>query len=176
MEPLTIQANPNAQPQVYTPKLTYSFYTQTRDDKELKSDGQDGFSALVEGLLEENVDMIIAFYHHALAWYKRSQPSEDAVEQALEGTIFASDDATTKAFSDIILELKKNDFLARKLSQYIKNSNKNLDAVQSQMEQTDDKERRQQLTIGIQQMTNELDKLKGLLATETSSPKPKDVD
>lgn len=174
MENLTIQVG--SQAQTFTPKLTYSFYKQTRDDKELQNNGQDGFSALVEGLLEENVDMIIAFYHHALAWYKRSQPSEDAVEEALEGTIFASDEATTKAFTDIIIELKKNDFLARKLNEYIKNSDKNMDAIQEQIDQTEDKDRRQQLTIGLQQMNDEISKLKDRLKTETSSPKPEGAE
>lgn len=176
MEPLTIKANAQAQPMVYTPKLNYAFYTQTRDDKALKTDVTDGFSALVEGLLNENVDMIIAFYYHSLAYYKRSQPSESAVEEALEETIFTSDEKTTKAFEDIIHDLQKNDFLARKLNQYIKSNDKNMDAVQEQLDQTDDKDRRQQLTIGLQQLTDEINKLKALLAPAESLPKQDDAD
>lgn len=175
MEALTIQVNPQVAPQVFTPKLNFAFYRQTRDDKELKDQYSDGFTTLVQGLLNENADMIIAFYYHALAWYKRNQPSETAVEAALEEKVFTSDEATDKAFNDILHELQKNDFLARKLSEFIKNQNKNMDAIQAQLDQTDDKDRRQNLELGLQQMTDELNKLKGLLATPESSLKPEDV-
>ena len=78
--------------------MNFSFYKQTRDDKNLKGDYPDGFSALVDGLLNESVDAIVAAYFHSLAWYKRNQPSIDAVEEALESNIFASDEATDQAY------------------------------------------------------------------------------
>ncbi|MEE6637777.1 tail assembly chaperone [Limosilactobacillus pontis] len=176
MESLTIQTNPQATPQVFTPKLNFAFYRQTRDDKELKDQYSDGFTTLVKGLLNENADMTIAFYYHALAWYKRNQPSETAVEEALEEKVFANDEATDKAFNDILHELQKNDFLARKLSEFIKNQDKDMDAIQVKIDQTDDKNQRQNLEIGLQQMTDEVNKLKSLLATPESLPKPEDAD
>lgn len=110
MQALTVQVNPQAQPAVFTPKLNYGFYLQTRDDKSLAKNGQDGFSALVNGLLDENVDMIIAAYHHSFAWYNRSQPSATAVEEALETAMFNDEKATDEAFDDILKSLQANDF------------------------------------------------------------------
>lgn len=168
MERLTIN---NA---VYEPKLNFKFYRQTRDDKELKSDNQDGFTALVEELLEENVDAIISTYYHALAWYKRNQPAESDVEEALESTVFATDDATDKAFDDILDTMKADGFLARKLHEYVKTADKNADMVQTQIDHTEDEDKASQLSIGLKQITAETNKLKQLLASDESSPKPEE--
>ena len=176
METLMIRSNQNAQPAAYEPKLNFKFYRQTRDDKNLKSDGQDGFSALVDGLLNENVDMIISTYYHALAWYKSNQPSEDAVEEALASTIFVSDEATDKAFDDILNALKVDGFLARKLSEFVKNQDKNADILQTRIEGMEDGDRREQLSIGLEEIKKENDKLKSLLASNESSPKPDGAD
>lgn len=176
MEALMIKVNQNAQPAAYQPKLNFAFYKQTRDDKELKGDCPDGFSALVDGLLNESVDAIVAAYYHSLAWYKRNQPSIDAVEEALESNIFASDEATDQAFKDILDEMKKDDFLTRRLKQFIKDQNKNADMAQKQMEAEEDESKRQQLSLGLEQITEEINKLKSLLASNESSPKPEDVD
>ncbi|MCH3922385.1 tail assembly chaperone [Limosilactobacillus sp.] len=170
MENLTINNG------VYQPKLNFSFYRQTRDDKELSNGNQDGFSALVEGLLSENVDVIVSTYYHALAWYKRNQPSETDVEEALEASVFASDEATDQAFADILNALKADGFLARKLREYVKNSDKNADMVQAQIDQTKDEERASQLSIGLKEITAETNKLKSLLASDESSPKPGESD
>lgn len=176
MESLIIKVNKNAQPAAYEPKLNFAFYKQTRDDKELKGDYPDSFSALVDGLLNESVDAIVAAYFHSLAWYKRNQPSTDAVEEALEANIFASDEATDQAFKDILDEMKKDDFLTRRLKQFIKDQNKNADMAQKQMEAEEDESKRQQLSLGLEQITEEINKLKSLLASNESSPKPEDVD
>lgn len=176
MEALLIRVNKNAQPAAYDPKFNFAFYKQTRDDKELKGDYPDGFSALVDGLLNESVDAIVAAYFHSLAWYKRNQPSIDAVEEALEANIFASDEATDQAFKDILDEMKKDDFLTRRLKQFIKDQNKNADMAQKQMEAEEDESKRQQLSLGLEQITEEINKLKSLLASNESSPKPEDVD
>lgn len=176
METLMIRSNQNAQPAAYEPKLNFKFYRQTRDDKNLKSDGQDGFSALVDGLLNENVDMIISTYYHALAWYKSNQPSEDAVEEALASTIFVSDEATDKAFDDILNALKADGFLTRKLSEFVKNQDKNADILQTRIEGMEDGDRREQLSIGLEEIKKENDKLKSLLASNESSPKPDGAD
>ncbi|WP_295730701.1 tail assembly chaperone [uncultured Limosilactobacillus sp.] len=154
------------------PKLNFAFYRQTRDDKELQDENTDGFTNLIQGLVDGNVDMIVATYYHSLAHYKRTQPAEADVEKALEDTIFKSDEATDAAFEDIIKCLNANDFLARKLSEFIKNANKNADVVQDQIEQTDDKERRQTLTIGLKSLQANIDKLKEWMTSTESSSKP----
>lgn len=170
MENLTIN---NA---VYEPKLNFKFYRQTRDDKELQDGRQDGFSALIGALLDEDVDAIVAAYYHALAWYRRNQPSESDVEEALESTVFVSDEATDKAFDDILDALQANDFLARKLRQYVKDSDKNADMVQKQIDQTKDEDKASNLAIGLKQLTAETNKLRNLLKSDESSPKPDDAD
>lgn len=170
MENLTIN---NA---VYEPKLNYKFYRQTRDDKNLRDGSRDGFSSLVGSLLDEDVDAIVATYYHALAWYKRNQPSETDVEEALEATVFANDEATDKAFDDILDTLQANDFLARKLKQYVKDSDKNADMVQAQIDHTKDEDEASRLTIGLKQVTEETNKLRERLNQQDSSPKPEDVD
>lgn len=176
METLMIRPNPQAQPAAYEPKLNFKFYRQTRDDKDLKSDNQDGFSALLDGLLNENVDMIVATYYHALAWYKRNQPSEDTVEEALATTIFASDEATDKTFDDILDAMQADGFLARKLSEFVKNQEKNADMVQAQIDKMEDGDRREQMIIGLNEITKETNKLKAKLVSKQSSPKPDGAD
>lgn len=172
METLMVKANGNAQPMAYEPKLNFKFYRQVRDDKELAQNGRDGFSALVDGLLGQNVDMIVSTYYHALAWYKRNQPSQDAVEEALEGTVFASDEATDKAFDDILDTMRQDGFLARKLAEYVKNQEKNADMIQAQVDKMEDGDRRDQLVIGLEELTKETNELKARLASTESSPKP----
>lgn len=172
METLMIKVNQNSQPAAYEPKLNFAFYKQTRDDKELKGDYPDGFSALVDGLLNESIDAIVAAYFHSLAWYKRNQPSIDAIEEALEKTVFASDEATDQAFTDLLNEMKKDGFLTRRLKQFVKDQNKNADMAQKQMEVEEDESKRQQLSLGLEQITEEINKLKSLLASNESSPKP----
>lgn len=172
MQSLQIKPNENAQPAVYEPKLNYKFYKQARDDKQLATENQDGFSALVAGLLDENVDMIVDTYYHSFAWYRRNQPSRDAVEEALSSKIFASKEATDKAFMDILSEMKTDNFLARKLDEYLKKEDRNADMVQARIDSTDDKQEAGTMTIGLQQITKENDKLKSLIATDESSPKP----
>lgn len=177
MQSLQIKPNENAQPAVYEPKLNFKFYRQTRDDNELKDDNQDGFSALVAGLLDGNVDMLVEVYYHALAWYKRNQPSKEAVEDALDATVFASDEETDKAFDDIIVEMKNNNFLARKLSEYLKNANKNADMAQERIDSMDEKDdQRATMEIGLKQITQDNEHLKSLLVSGDSSPKPDAVD
>lgn len=176
MQALMIQTARDNQPAAYQPKLDFKFYRQTRDDKDLASANQDGFSALVEGLISGNVDSIISAYYHSLAWFKRNQPSETEVEEALEKSVFASDEATNAAFTDILDDLKSNDFLARKLTEFVKNQDKNADMVQTQIDQMEDGDKRDQLVIGLKQITKETDKLKRLLASNESSPKQDDAD
>ena len=177
MQTLTIQANPQAEPAVYTPKLTYSFYKQCQKDQELKDNGSDGFSGLVNGLLDQNVDAIVAFYYHALAWYKRNQPSESAVADALEDTVF-KDEATTEAeFTSIVESLKSNNFLARKLDETVKNNDKLTEQLQKRIETMDDNDQQKtQYEIGIDQINDSTTRLQQMLQTPASSPKPEDVD
>lgn len=118
MQILNVQVNPTAPAQSFEPKLNYGFYLQTRDDKSLAKNGQDGFSALVNGLLDEDVDMIVAAYYHSFAWLGRSQPSVTAVEAALENVMFNDEKATEEAFDDILKSLQTNDFLAEVESVY----------------------------------------------------------
>ena len=73
-------------------------------------------------------------------------------------------------------EMKKDDFLTRRLKQFIKDQNKNADMAQKQMEAEEDESKRQQLSLGLEQITEEINKLKSLLASNESSPKPEDVD
>ena len=159
MQALTVQVNPQAQPAVFTPKLNYGFYLQTRDDKSLAKNGQDGFSALVNGLLDENVDMIIAAYYHSLAWYKRNQPSEPAVEEALETAMFNDEKATDEAFDDILKSLQANDFLARK-----------------HVESMPDEDKKDQMEIGMTQIDDATTKLQQLMTSQESSPKQDESD
>lgn len=174
MNALTIKVNENAQPAVFTPKLNYGFYTQTRDDKALSKDGQDGFSALVNGLLDGNVDMIVAFYYHALAWYKRNQPSETAVVDALEDTIFKDEETTDKAFDEIIKELQTVGFLARKLDEFIKKNDKTVETMENQIASMEDGRDKEQFELGITQINTTTTKLQTLMTSQESSPKPEE--
>ncbi|PWT30489.1 hypothetical protein DKZ27_06390 [Limosilactobacillus reuteri] len=176
MQALTIQANPQSQPAVFTPKLNYGFYLQTRDDKALSQSGQDGFSALVNGLLDNNVDMIIAAYYHSLAWYKRNQPSETAVEEALETAIFSDEKATDEAFDDILKDLQSNDFLARKLNEFIKSNDKLTAAMKKHIESMTDEDKKDQMEIGMSQIDDSTTKLQQLMTQQESSPKPDESD
>ena len=56
----------------------------------------------------------------------------------------------------------------------MKNSNKNADLVQEQIDQTDDKDRRQTLTIGLQSIQEELYQLKKWMTTTESLSKPEE--
>lgn len=170
MKALTIKGT------TYEPKLNYAFYRQTRDDEELKSNNQDGFSSLVAGLIDENVDMVVKAYYHSLAYLRRSQPAESTIEENLESLIFNSDDETNKSFDDIINSLKTNGFLTRKLSEYVKNNEKNADIVQDQLEKMKDEEKRQQMQVGLEQIQEETNKLKKLLTPTDSSPKQDGLD
>lgn len=174
MQALTIQVNQNAQPAVYTPKLNYAFYKQVNKDEDLKGNNQGGFSALINGLLDGNVDMIVATYYHSLAYYKRNQPSEDAVEAALESTVFASDDDTSKAFDEIIEDMKQNDFLARKLSEFIKSNDKLSSTMEKHIASMTDEDKKDQYQIGMEQVQETTNKLQSLLTTQESSSKPEE--
>ena len=176
MQALTVQVNPQAQPAVFTPKLNYGFYLQTRDDKSLAKNGQDGFSALVNGLLDENVDMIIAAYYHSLAWYKRNQPSEPAVEEALETAMFNDEKATDEAFDDILKSLQANDFLARKLNEFIKNNDKLTATMKKHVESMPDEDKKDQMEIGMTQIDDATTKLQQLKTSQESSPKQDESD
>lgn len=177
MEALTIQRNPQAEPVVYTPKLTFSFYQQCLKDQDLKEKGADGFSGLVNGLLDRSVDAIIAFYYHALAWYKRNQPSEAAVADALDDTIF-KDEATTDAeFDAIIKELKSVNFLARKLDEFIKSNDKLTASLQQRIESMDDSDtQKTQFEVGVDQINDSSNRLQQLIQSPASSPKPEGAD
>lgn len=161
MENLTINGN------VYTPKFNFAFYKQI--SKEMANANTDGFSALVEKLLTGNVEAVIEAYYYSLAWYKRNQPSEDAVEEALEGTAFASDEATNEAIDDIIKTMHEDNFLARKLSEYIKNTENALDVLEERLDGMKDEINdapnadKQNLEIGLKQMSAQLNKLKTLI-------------
>lgn len=176
MQTLTIQPNPQAQAKTYDPKLNYGFYKQTRDDKSLAKNGQDGFSVLVNGLLDENVDMIIAAYYHSFAYFGRSQPSEVAVEQALETTIFADEKATDAAFDEILKELQSNDFLARKLNEFIKNNDKLTATMQKHIASMTDEDKKDQMEIGVDQINQSTTRLQELMTTPESSPKQDESD
>ena len=158
--------------QVYEPKLNFAFYKQTRDDKSLKDNNSDGFSAVVNGLLEENVDMIVAVYYHSLAYYKRNQPTEDDVEAALEELIFVDDDKTNQAFADIFADLKAFGFLARKLSESLKELNRNADLIEKRINGMDDGTEKEKMLTGLEYMQTQIEKLKQLLTGQESSPKP----
>ena len=176
MQALTIQANPQAQPAVFTPKLNYGFYLQTRDDKSLAKNGQDGFSALVNGLLDENVDMIIAAYYHSLAWLGRSQPSVTAVEAALENVMFNDEKAAEEAFDDILKSLQTNDFLARKLNEFIKSNDKLTATMKKHIETMTDEDKKDQMEIGMSQIDDSTTKLQQLMTSQESSPKQDESD
>ena len=176
MQALTIQANPQAQPVVFTPKLNYGFYLQTRDDKSLSQNGQDGFSALINGLLDNNVDMIIAAYYHSLAWYKRNQPSETAVEEALETSIFGDEKTTVEAFYEILKDLQSNDFLARKLNEFIKNNDKLTETMEKHLASMKDEDEKDKMEIGMTQINDSTTKLQQLMTQQESSPKQGELD
>lgn len=176
MQALTIQVNPQAQPAVFTPKLNYGFYLQTRDDKSLAKNGQDGFSALVNGLLDEDVDMIVAAYYHSFAWLGRSQPSMTAVEAALENVVFNDEKATEEAFDDILKSLQTNDFLARKLNQFIKSNDKLTATMKKHIESMTDEDRKDQMEIGMLQINDSTTKLQQLMTPQESLPKQDESD
>ncbi|MCH5384942.1 hypothetical protein DKZ23_10020 [Limosilactobacillus reuteri] len=176
MQALTIQVNPQSQPAVFTPKLNYGFYLQTRDDKALSQSGQDGFSALVNGLLDEDVDMIVAAYYHSFAWLGRSQPSMTAVEAALENVMFNDEKATEAAFDDILKSLQTNDFLARKLNQFIKSNDKLTATMKKHIESMTDEDRKDQMEIGMLQINDSTTKLQQLMTPQESSPKQDESD
>lgn len=176
MQTLTIQVNPQAQPAVFTPKLNYGFYLQTRDDKSLAKNGQDGFSALVNGLLDEDVDMIVAAYYHSFAWLGRSQPSMTAVEAALENVVFNDEKATEEAFDDILKSLQTNDFLARKLNQFIKSNDKLTATMKKHIESMTDEDRKDQMEIGMLQINDSTTKLQQLMTPQESLPKQDESD
>lgn len=176
MQALTIQVNPQAQPAVFTPKLNYGFYLQTRDDKSLAKNGQDGFSALVNGLLDENVDMIVAAYYHSFAWLGRSQPSMTAVEAALENVVFNDEKATEEAFDDILKSLQTNDFLARKLNEFIKSNDKLTATMKKHIESMTDEDRKDQMEIGMLQINDSTTKLQQLMTPQESLPKQDESD
>ena len=133
MQALTVQVNPQAQPAVFTPKLNYGFYLQTRDDKLLAKNGQDGFSALVNGLLDENVD-------------------------------------------DILKSLQANDFLARKLNEFIKNNDKLTATMKKHIESMTDEDKKDQMEIGMTQIDDATTKLQQLMTSQESSPKQDESD
>lgn len=176
MQTLTIQVNPQAQPAVFTPKLNYGFYLQTRDDKSLAKNGQDGFSALVNGLLDEDVDMIVAAYYHSFAWLGRSQPSMTAVEAALENVMFNDEKATEEAFDDILKSLQTNDFLARKLNQFIKSNDKLTATMKKHIESMTDEDRKDQMEIGMLQINDSTTKLQQLMTPQESLSKQDESD
>lgn len=176
MQALTIQVNPQTQPVVFTPKLNYGFYLQTRDDKALAENGQDGFSALVNGLLDEKVDMIIAAYYHSLAWYKRNQPSVTAVEEALETVMFNDEKATNAAFDDILKSLQTNDFLARKLNEFIKNNDKLTATMKKHINSMTDADKKDQMEIGMSQIDESTTKLQQLMMSQKSLLKQDELD
>ena len=163
MQILNVQVNPTAPAQSFEPKLNYGFYLQTRDDKSLAKNGQDGFSALVNGLLDEDVDMIVAAYYHSFAWLGRSQPSVTAVEAALENVMFNDEKATEEAFDDILKSLQTNDFLARKLNQFIKSNDKLTATMKKHIESMTDEDRKDQMEIGMLQINDSTTKLQQLM-------------
>ena len=138
--------------QVYEPKLNFAFYKQTRDDKFLKDGNADGFSSL--------------------AYYKRNQPTEDDVEAALEELIFVDDDKTNQAFADIFADLKAFGFLARKLSESLKELNRNADLIEKRINGMDDGTEKEKMLTGLEYMQTQIEKLKQLLTGQESSPKP----
>ena len=171
MKTLNVQVNPTVLAQSFEPKLNYGFYLQARDDKSLAKNGQDGFSALVNGLLDEDVDMIIAAYYHSFAWYGRSQPSVTAVEAALENVMFNDEKATEEAFDDILKSLQSNDFLARKLNQFIKSNDKLTATIKKHIESMTDEDRKDQMEIGMSQINDSTTKLQQLMTPQESSLK-----
>lgn len=176
MQILNVQANPTAPAQPLEPKLNYGFYLQTRDDKSLAKNSQDGFSALVNGLLDEDVDMIVAAYYHSFAWLGRSQPSVTAVEAALENVMFNDEKATEEAFDDILKSLQTNDFLARKLNQFIKSNDKLTATMKKHIESMTDEDRKDQMEIGMLQINDSTTKLQQLMTPQESSPKQDESD
>ncbi|MBT9655983.1 tail assembly chaperone [Lactiplantibacillus plantarum] len=149
-----------------TPKLNYAFANQVK--KELSENGRDGFDVLVDGLLDEDPDQIVNAYYYALAYFKRSQPSRDKVVEALEDTIFADDDKTNSAYSDIIQSLHADNFLARKLTSFVKGYNKILDIMQKKLEsETEGSDQYNQDQLGMEQLQTQLDKLKKVLQPGT---------
>lgn len=176
MQILNVQANPTSPAQPFEPKLNYGFYLQTRDDKSLAKNGQDGFSALVNGLLDEDVDMIVAAYYHSFAWLGRSQPSTTAVEAALENVVFNDEKATEEAFDDILKSLQTNDFLARKLNQFIKSNDKLTATMKKHIESMTDEDRKDQMEIGMLQINDSTTKLQQLMTPQESLPKQDESD
>ena len=176
MQILNVQVNPTSPAQSFEPKLNYGFYLQTRDDKSLAKNGQDGFSALVNGLLDEDVDMIVAAYYHSFAWLGRSQPSVTAVEAALENVVFNDEKATEEAFDDILKSLQTNDFLARKLNQFIKSNDKLTATMKKHIESMTDEDRKDQMEIGMLQINDSTTKLQQLMTPQESLPKQDESD
>lgn len=169
MENLTINGN------VYQPKFNFAFYKQV--SKTMANDSQDGFSVLVQDLLAGKVEAIVEAYYHALAYYKRNQPTEDMVEEALSATVFVSDEATENAVDDIIKTMHDDNFLARNLSEFIKTTENSMDIVEAQADAMPDEEngqpnmQKKALETSLKSTQEQLNRLKTLTNSgSTQSP------
>lgn len=155
MQQLTINNN------VYEPKFNFAFYKQV--SKDMATDSQDGFTVLIQQLVSDDVSSIIKAYYYGMAWYKRNQPTMEQIEEALENTVFASDEETEKATEEILKDLAGNNFLARIISNYIKDTNNSLDIMQARLEkEPENSDKRQNLEIGLKVSQDQLNKLRTL--------------
>ncbi|QLL69599.1 tail assembly chaperone [Lactobacillus sp. 3B(2020)] len=162
--------------EVYEEKLNYAFYNQLKNDPDLKTNTRDGFSNFIDKLLDGDLDMIIKFHWHALAWFKRNQPAENKVFEALEQTVFTDDEKTDQEITNIIEALKADGFLARKLSKYLKDLNKSADLIQKRIDGMEDGDKKDELEMGLEQIQDQIEQVKKLLAEPDSSPKPEESD
>lgn len=155
MQQLTINNN------VYEPKFNFAFYKQV--SKGMATDSQDGFTVLIQQLVTDNASAIIDAYYYGMAWYKHNQPTMDQIEEALEDTVFASDEATEKGTEEILKDLASNNFLARTISSYIKDTESSLDIMQARLEkEPENSEQRQNLELGLKISQDQLNKLRTL--------------
>ena len=120
--------------------------------------------------------MIVAAYYHSFAWLGRSQPSMTAVEAALENVVFNDEKATEEAFDDILKSLQTNDFLARKLNQFIKSNDKLTATMKKHIESMTDEDRKDQMEIGMLQINDSTTKLQQLMTPQESLPKQDESD
>lgn len=90
--------------------------------------------------------------------------------------MFNDEKATEEAFDDILKSLQTNDFLARKLNQFIKSNDKLTATMKKHIESMTDEDRKDQMEIGMLQINNSTTKLQQLMTPQESLPKQDESD
>ena len=105
-------------------------------------------------------------YYYGMAWYKRNQPSQEAIVDALSDTVFADEERTQKEFDNIIEEMKASNFLKARLNQFVKDMDENMDLMQERVDkEADDNPDKDTEEAVLKRMTGQLDHLKQLIST-----------